>query len=111
MCMDMLHYGLLPIIDHVNSMKRSHDEMESKLAQFKDNPSACIFPCDTLTLDAKAERVCKNFRNLRAIYDVALGAMPLAQKMQRLFRLHINLMLCWGGYDSKVSFEHFHRDS
>lgn len=40
-CLDMIHYGLVPIIDHSNAIKRACNELETKKEQAKSEPFLC----------------------------------------------------------------------
>ena len=97
----MIHYGLLPIIDHITAIKRGQAELENKLSEAKADPSLCT-PESKYKLDKKVEQVCKTVRNLRGIYDVSLYSTALMLKIARFFKLHIALVLEWGQYNPTV---------
>lgn len=101
-CIDMIHYGLVPIIDHILQIKRANAELEEKKIQAQQEPFLCNRLEYIKYIVQRIEQLINSVRNLKIIYDLMLLSNKFYQKIIRFYRLVITLLLQWGGYDKNI---------
>ena len=47
---------------------------------------------------ARLEELCSLLKVLKAMYNIVLFSVPWLTKLLRFFKLHLELLLEWGGY-------------
>lgn len=100
LCLDAIHYGLMPILNNAEAVQRIANNLSEKLSQ--QSPSSPY--CNQLnkSLDHQEEMKLKLVKGIKVMYTLALGSNQFMAKMLRFFRLHIELLLQWGNYNEKV---------